>query len=241
MSSARFNDDGSMNCTSNAGVMSVPAYGCVDFLNTDSSRSNFLRVTNSAVFAPGTGNFTCEWWQNIDKIYPSMRVFGIGVYIDVNLGCSFEGTQVAGLIGGQGLALGDHNITLGVWEHWAIVRSSGVAKAYKNGVNVSGAGVSSVTNIVHNASEYFLVGGGESTDGVTSGYTIDGRLAGFHCVIGTALYTSNFAKPTSLPTLHANTKLLLNAKKTAPFTDTSTVGNTVTVVGNCAWNSARPV
>jgi hypothetical protein len=104
--------------------------------------------------------------------------------------------------------------------------------------------VANSNNATYNAAKVFAIGS-ETTDAATStipgDVELDGRITGFHYVVGTALYTADFSRPTSRPALHANTKLLLNARRGSPFADSSTLANTVTAVGNCTWNSARPV
>jgi len=212
------------------------------------AQQQFLLVTNSANFAPGTGDFTVEWWQYVDTAQVFMRSFSIGAY---SAGCTMAVAIQSPNIyywlqsapSGVGTSLGAYGTIVGVWTHWALVRASGVVKMYKNGSNISGAGSSDTSNATYDASKYFAIGD-ETTDGAAStipGSTgFDGRIANFHFVNGTALYTANFVPPTRINVV-ANTKLALPFKNgTTMLVDTSGNNAVVASVNGASWSSSRP-
>ena len=87
------------------------------------------------------------------------------------------------------------------WAHIAIVTQSGAKYVYHNGVLAT-------TNTQSFANLTSLVIGN------LYGY-YSGKLAGLRMVAGTALYTSNFSVPTTLPTNVTGTELLMNFGATA--------------------------
>jgi hypothetical protein len=219
--------------------------GSVDIPGTSGS---FLRVTNDAAFAPGTGDFTIEWWQYADA-YPSFpRIMSIGTYAtDPMLAISLEGIDSDRTMNvwcgpGGGLGVANVGVTLNQWVHFALVRASGVLKIYKNGVNISGSGTINTNDVIYEPSDYFAIGT-ETSNGTSSfgNSSFNGRLTGFHYIVGLALYTSDFTVP-SVPALPIpETVLLLNFTNFLNFlTDESTPQKTVTTVGLATWNFNSP-
>lgn len=120
-------------------------------------------------------------------------------------------------------SLSDQPITYNEWKHYAIVRDGSYLKLYINGILQT----SSTINL------------SASFDGFIYGEigNFYGKIAGFRMVVGSALYTSNFAVPTSLPTAVNGTQLLLNFGATsAPYVpnwydDTSSAARIITLNG----------
>jgi len=96
-------------------------------------------------------------------------------------------------------------VSLNVWQHIAIVFSSGSKLVYVNGTLVS------TTLQFFNAATTLNIGYNQSVPNFWNS-----TLAGLRIVKGTAVYTSNFAAPTSLPKAISGTQLLLNFGATAP-------------------------
>jgi len=112
--------------------------GSLEFVGDE--LDHFLVVPNEARFAPGTGDFTIEWYQYVTSNshqYP--RPFSLGVC------CSNINSFLIGLYepdpnmmaiqtqSGYNPFTG-WNDTLNVWQHIAVVRSSGTITIYQDGV-----------------------------------------------------------------------------------------------------------
>lgn len=225
---------------------SVAYPGSFDFPGTTNS---FLRVTNSANFAPGTGDFTIEWWQYLDAFNSYTRPFSIGTYsTGAPLAASFEGAdnnnRTMNLWCGSfaGVGVGSIGVVLNTWAHFAIVRESSLVKVYKDGTNITGAGITIPDDIAYDASKYFVIGSESSTGTSSPGNTsVNGRVTNFHFVNGTALYSSDFTRPTGPTVPHANSKLLLKfTSSPTALVDSSGQNTTVSIVGTGSWNNATP-
>lgn len=219
--------------------------GSFDFPGTN---NNFLRVTNGSNFAPGTGDFTVEWWQYPDAYAFAPRPFSIGTYsTNPTMAASLEGANENRNLNywamGNQVTLGQVGVTLNTWTHIAIVRYNNITKGYVNGVNISGAGFTDNYNILYNTGHYFTIGA-ESLNGTSafSSVSLNGRLTNFHFVKGTALYTTDFTIPTTSIIPVANSKLLLNfLSSSTALNDTSGAATPVSLVGTAgSWNSASP-
>lgn len=92
--------------------------------------------------------------------------------------------------------------TAGQWNHVAVVVNSGTLTSYVNGTALSASPIS--VNIP-SANGRILVGGRTRN----SQYSTS-RIAGLRVVKGTAVYTSDFTTPTTLPTNIIGTELLMN-------------------------------
>jgi hypothetical protein len=224
---------------------SSPLAGSMSFDGTN----DFSLVENSASFAPGTGDLTVEWWQRTENLQTNARIWSIGKY---SVGCTAAVSFSAGNFyywlgtgaNAVGTSLGSHNATLNTWVHYAIVRSSGVVKAYRNGTNISGAGSNNSNNAAYNAGHYFAIAT-ETADGVI-GNAVDstffmGQITGFRYVVGAALYVSDFTPSRSLPSSVAGTKLLLNVRSVSgAYADSSGNGVSVTPKQGATRSALRP-
>lgn len=220
--------------------------GSVDLTGLNGS---FLKVNNDAAFAPGLGDFTIEWWQYADTYTSYPRIMSIGTYsTSPMIAISLEGADNANRsmflwVGGIGsYNIGSVGVTLNTWVHFAVVRESGVVKLYKDGVNLSGAGISIPHDAVYVPTHYFAIGTETSNGSISYGNsTFNGRITGFHYVVGSALYTTDFSVPTSNPTATANTELLLNFTTSANFlVDESDNPKTVTAMNFTYWSPLSP-
>lgn len=228
-----------------AGLSNASKNGSLELTNGSNS---FLLVQNSADFAVGAGDFTVEWFQYATSITLYMRCFSIGAYSD---GCTLAVASQSGQMyfwiassaNGVGAACGSHGTITDGWHHFALVRASGNVKLYKDGVNLSGVGVSNSNNATYNAGHYFSIGA-ETTDGVAGtipgSVEFNGKISNFRFVKGTALYTSDFSTPAINIDNVAGTELLLLCKRTAPTLD-SAKNRSVSIVNNVAWSSSRPI
>lgn len=218
--------------------------GSIDIPGTNNS---FLRVTNDPAFAPGTGDFTIEWWQYADAYNPYPRLFSIGTYAtSPMLALSLEGADADRSmnlwIQGSQQTIATVGETINSWVHFAVVRESGTVKAYKNGINISGAGVLMPDDALYDAGDYFAIGT-ETTNGATcfGNVTFNGRITQFHYVVGSALYTSDFPRPNQPTEATGNTELLLHFfDRETLLVDISASPKTVTAVGLAQWTNLTP-
>lgn len=200
--------------------------------------NNNLSIPNDADFRLGTGDFTVEWWQLATTGGNSFpRLFSIGSYASQSIAVSQEGsdssrTFYAWISGANVITSGNFTNS---WIHFALSRSGTSFRVFSNGTQV-GTTLTNSTNF--NDTINALRIGNETNPSV--GAAFKGYITCFRWVKGTALYTSNFTKPTSPPTAVANTKLLLIASNAGTVTtDTSGLGKTVTN-NNITWASNSP-
>lgn len=153
--------------------------------------TDYLKYPPSNLFAFGTANFTIEGWVYLGST--NCGIFQIySSYLPGTVsGLSFE---IANLYGGWSLNYGATNQIISTttgststWYHFAVVRSSGVIKAYVNGTSIISA--TDTTNYTYT---YLLVGGYYSTS-----YLLNGYLEDFRITKGVARYTANFTPPTA--------------------------------------------
>jgi hypothetical protein len=184
----------------------------------------------------GAGDFTIEAWIKSDsytadgKYLIDARMGSIWA-----LGWGLDGEHdglisLASLYGVSFIKSGIQTLPA-TWQHIAVVRYSGTTSIYINGQTA-----------VANSDTSDFEGSGNLTIG--SRYTheanqfFNGLIAGLRIVKGTALYTSDFTVPTTLPTAVSGTQLLLNFGATAVpyvapwYADASDAAHTVTLNGN---------
>jgi Concanavalin A-like lectin/glucanases superfamily len=163
---------------------SVPPYGGIS-------------TPGVAGFNFGTGNFTVEWFQyEYDtNSYPRIFWYNNGVSF-FYWGVSIEagGNFYFWTGGTPNLLVGSASIGTykNVWVHFAVVRTSGSMKLYKNGVQIGST--LSVTNSLTATDGAFTVGA--KPTGSLTAEQFGGSITSFR-VCGVAVYTGNFTTPTS--------------------------------------------
>ena len=188
---------------------------------------DYISSSNSSDFAFGTGDFTVDFWFYqtasswrllIDQVYNSL---GIAIWMNPNRELGFwpGATEFATT------APVDYN----VWNHVALVRSSGVTRIYANGV--SGATYSDSNDYTSTAG--FKV----ASDYVPATYGYEGYISNVRAVKGTAVYTADFTPPTAPTTAVTNTKLLLNMADAQAFD--SAAQNNLTLFGNAKVSNTQ--
>lgn len=209
--------------------------------------SSYLSVPNSADFRFGTGDFTIEWYQYIqgNKSYP--RIFSMGSFggtpgtTQVTLGVSIEAGVNNGTFyfwtGNPRVAnnFGSVGTITDTWVHFAVTRSSGIVRVFKNGIQL-GSNVS-YTGSFNDSTNALTIG---NENALSSGAEYQGLITNFHIVKGTALYTSKFCVPQTPRAAVANSVLLLNAVTSGAVT-TDTSGTSKTVTNNSVtFSSSKP-
>lgn len=165
----------------------------------DGSGDNF-QVLFPNDFNFGTGNFTVEWWQNLQRLAvgDTILTFRNGANVVCYLGHCTSGTTVQACWSGTAapitswdtinqLNLGAPN--LDTWEHCALVRNGTTFTTYKNGVAVATATSSNIF--------------GNTPDRIHIGEPLLGSVTGLRLTKGLARYTSNFT-PSFNPTIDNN-------------------------------------
>tara|TARA_B100000965_G_C19538474_1_gene734487 strand:- start:507 stop:1223 length:717 start_codon:yes stop_codon:yes gene_type:complete len=207
-------DNYNFNHTPSGGNYSVDFDGTNDYLVTNSSSDYTL----------GTGDFTFEHWVRPDDVSTTQQI------IDGRMQGNSWDTDWCTYINSDGtyrfFANGDKitdssALSANTWYHFAVCRSSGTTKMFKNGTQV-GSNYSDSNNYTSTTITLAIHGPDRAS------YDFDGEISTLRVVIGTALYTSNFTTPTSPLESVTNTKLLCANESTV---DAATVG-TVTAGGD---------
>ena len=206
------------------------------------STSN-LSIANDIDFRMGSGDFTIEWFQNMDtNSGATTRLFQMGTWPSATLGVSIEGNSSSRSFyyweGGSikfTSSIAGANI-INKWVHFAITRSSNTIRVFMNGSQL-GSNVSSSYN--HTDSTNVLRIGQESSLSYPSS-SYKGYITNFRWVKGSALYTSNFSVPTSPLTAVNNTKLLLLASDELNAYKDSSGLNKIINNSNVSWSNTKP-
>jgi hypothetical protein len=196
--------------------------------------TQYLSVPASTDWTVGTGDITVEWWQNLGgsgQLYP--RIFSIGTYGNASLAVSIEGTSlnvfVQGIPNRLGITISNF---LNTWVHFAIVRRSGTLTAYQNGTSIGS--VANSNSISESAKQLNIGYGGEANT------AYNGFISQFRWT-NSAVYSGNFAKPTSILQPLPNTKLLLLFSSAGDLLkDSSGLNKVVTNNSGVTWNSNKP-
>jgi Concanavalin A-like lectin/glucanases superfamily len=179
-------------------------------------------ATSSAVFGLGTGDFTIEAWV----LPTSNPANGPGTIVDLRTGATASATAIRvnnarQLVVYNGPGSSDNImsygplITMGVWNHVAVTRISGVQYAYINGVL---AGVAAFAGDA-GTSQPCMIGNNQ-----TASYSWNGFISNFRIVKGFALYTNSPFTPSTTPlntTQSARTNVL--ALNTGTYTSILTL------------------
>jgi len=165
-----------------------------------------LSAPANAVYQFGTGDFTIECWINkpaaqsgtiIDARTTATAVpwvFGVDAS---NFPYFYDGTTYTSTVA----------ITNNVWNHVAVVRTSGTLKIFVGGAQGYSAALAGALNAT-----------GTAKIGGTATYTI-GYISNLRVVKGTAVYTAAFTPPTAPLTAISGTSLLLG------FTNAGVIDN----------------
>ena len=165
--------------------------GSIKFDGTDDR----LTCASSTDFEVGTGDFTIEGWAYNagDKHSGLFQISGTSGGLQPNNTLNIAVGMRKGPVRWQMYTNGAYNDAASAtwspntWYHFAMVRSSGVAKLY-----VDGTEVISVTDTNNYTGTNIVIGGYYST-----GYLFDGYIDEFRVTKGVARYTSNFTAPTA--------------------------------------------
>ena len=234
-------DDGSASNHTITAVSTINQGSFSPFSRPDGEWANGFYVGSSikfpasADFAFGTGNFTVECFVFLnswagDAVMVDFRPTN-GAYTDTfsfslnSSGSPIFYTNTSNALGGT--------VSLGVWHHLALVKTSGVMKVY-----IDGTGQNAVSNSV-NWSRNGAPSIGATKSGLSNSGSLDGFVSNVRVVKGTAVYTSDFTAPTSALTAITNTKLLTCQNNR--LVDNSASARAVTAVGTPLLTPFGPI
>ena len=201
--------------------------------------SGNLTSTGTGIMAFGTGNFTIEYYGWTGQSYYGVTVFDSRTNTSSNNGLNDQwyGNQYVLQVGGSTVFNGTSNgLTIyGNWSHIAIVRSG-------TGANQTAVYINGVLNGTFTCATNF------TDPNLVIGNRVDNTLnlnkaniTNFRVTKGVALYSGNFAIPTTPPTASANTSLLLNVIQPGAFTVDSSPNNYTLVNNNgVTYSSFNP-
>lgn len=164
-----------------------------------SSINSFIDTPGSNDWAVGTGDFTIEWFSRQTTLAQFQRVFQMGDFPTISFGVSIEvGTFYYWANNSTRYSSAGATV-INTWYHWAVVRSSGTTRVYRNG-SLLGSAFADTNNITDNTTQLAI---GNSTTAATNAAWV-GQLTNFRWIKGLAVYTGNFTVPTSALTATAS-------------------------------------
>ena len=222
-----FGNDGNLTIPGTSGAFVMNNIGAVTYstnspfsdgsgsLNfADDGNLHYLNVPNATRFAPGTDDFTIEWYQYVtNDAHGFQRPFSLGA-LSQGSGILLTGlteggpTVMAIQVNGGYHPFNGYADTLNSWQHIAVVRNAGDITIYQNGVAFATHNIPN--DITYDPSLYVSIG--NPTGGFESiGTQFVGQITNMRYVVGTAVYTSNFTPSTTPLTAISGTQLLLLA------------------------------
>ena len=191
------------------------------------SSLHFLGNTTSYISIPNHVNlnfenqdFTVEWYQYQTDSNSYPRIFQKGSYLPdtLSIGLSIE----TGVVWYWRERVAYSVVTLAPsayknkWVHFAICRSSGITKVYKDGTSIF-----SLADTYDYTNTQDMVVSNETTRSNPASF--GGYMYYFHYIKGVAKYTANFTVSTAMVTAIPETVLLLTADGAS-----GSLGNTIT-------------
>lgn len=180
-------------------VAQSPFAGGGDSYSFSSNINSVITIPASADWAPGTDDFTIEWFGYQTSTLQFQRVFSVGNFPTIKIGVSIESSTFYYWANNSFRYSSPSSTVINTWYHWAVVRQSGTTRVYRNGT-LRGSSISDTNNIT------------DSTTNLTIGNTLTpatnaawvGYITNFRWVKGLAVYTGDFTVPTSALTAEAS-------------------------------------
>ena len=200
----------------------------------------YLTLPNNSVFSIGSGdNFTIELWAYLTTS-PSNYTFMFSLFdgtneLTIRTGDAGFGYTVQVAFGPSVLGSVFRNASyttttiLNKWTHLALSRSNGVATFYIDGVGVDSK-----------ASNSTSIGTVTRVNISDPTFSFPGYLSNIRFVKGTAVYTSNFAVPTTQLSAINNTQLLTLQSKSS-ITDASINAFAITNFNSVVASGLSPI
>jgi hypothetical protein len=160
----------------------------------EANANSYIDTPASSDWVVGTGDFTIEWFAYTTKttVPPYQRVFTVDDFPSMDIGVSVEGTTFYYWANSSAIYSSSGAASINTWQHWAVVRQSGVTKVYRNGTQL-GSQITD-TNNINNTIDKLTIG---ADNGHATNATFVGYITNFRWIKGLAVYTGNFTTPTS--------------------------------------------
>jgi hypothetical protein len=160
----------------------------------EANTNSYIDTPASSDWAVGTGDFTIEWFAYTTKTVtpPFQRIFTVNDFPTMSIGVSAEGTTFYYWANNSFRYSSSGSVSANIWQHWAVVRSSGITKVYRNGTQLGGQ-INDTNNITNTVNKLTI--GADNAHATNA--TFVGYLTNFRWVKGLAVYTGNFTVPTS--------------------------------------------
>ena len=157
--------------------------------------NDYLQVTDSSVFAYGTGDFTWEVWAWLESTSDRGYIFDHGSdegALNFTNSTPPKITYYNSTTGSSGSLYNDiGDAPRDSWNHIAVVRNSGVTKVFVNGKER--ASQADTHNYNTTTLTIGMYGGGVGTPGGENWW--DGYISNVRILKGRALYTADFTPP----------------------------------------------
>jgi hypothetical protein len=197
-----------------------------------------LSFTNDASLRPGTSAFTVEWFQYYQDSDVNAIVFSIGTFPANDLCIVYADRTLFLFTDGSASNVGSA-VTKNIWQHIAVV-GNGAADGSRNvRVYVDGALVLTRTaNYNINQTDNLRIG--NQTDASVPNGNYAGLITNFRWVVGTAVYTSDFTKPSAPLSAISGTQLLLAATNSSTVIRDSSSANRTATNSGVIYDAATP-
>jgi hypothetical protein len=206
-------------------VVSQPTYA-VSFNGT----SQYLTVVSNAAFGYGTGDFTIEFWLYLNTTALQTIVSNLLTVSGLQPYMYYSGTNLVYWTAGVARITGSA-LSTNVWYHVAVTKASSNTKLFVNGTQ---SGSTYADSNDYGTSNPVTVGQYWTTypGTIATANYLNGSISNLRIVKGTALYTANFAVPSTPLTAVTGTSLL--TCQNVPVTDASTNAFAVTNAGGAS-------
>ncbi len=200
-----------------------------------------VSYTNDAALRPGTGPFTIEWFQyyqdsDTNAIVFSIGTFGVGGGNDICI--VYTGTTLFLFTDGSSTSV-TSAVTKNQWQHIAVVGNGEADGSRNTKVYVDGVlKLTRTTNYNITQTENLRIG--NQTDASVANGNYAGLITNFRWVVGTAVYTSDFTKPSSPLSSISGTQLLLSALNSSDVVKDSSSANRTPTNTGVIFDSGTP-
>ena len=198
---------------------------------------DYLSIPNTSDFRLGNNDFTIEGWAYLSAFGTNRTLFALfenatarrSYQLEVRSTGTvrfewwYDGSTANNIDSASGI------ISLGSWNHYAVVRNGSTLTLYINGVSANSSNVGT-NSFFENTTEPFLIGG--NLQSAVFSQSWQGFVSNFRLIKGTALYISNFIPPTRKLIRLPGTVLLCCQDNTSVTTEAT--GKTITANGNPA-------
>ena len=182
-----------------------------------------LEANYSPTYDFGTNDFTVEFWMKLNTVDWPSQSSGAIIEQKNNDGTNgwtiYHNTMWSTPISARLTQSNDYNTTtqpsVGVWEHWALVRTGNTLTWYHNGTSDASYDITGLSPI-QDTSAWLKMGQAQTWGGYLQGVEIHSM----RIVNGRGLYTGNFTPSTSSLPLVTDTALLTAQTGVAEIFDT---------------------